>query len=487
LSEPQVIRKVVVKRKIGNNREKVGITYEELNQLKQWVLTGSFTNELCSDQNKIDFSKLYLLRRAVFSEPRQLNKILLDYSLITTKKDTLFLVLIFLSSGNFQAKKCFKESFNKIIKTPNDLYKFFSLLKRYRGMGSIIHVAVKNWFNSTDIRLLERMFVLERSKYSWSAQDVVRLIKLKPTDKKEGLLLRWLAIDGIDFNDQQDYLNYLPLVHAYETMRHRKNDISIQEMMSKLQFDYKAIPSNVSRTKSLTKKILETKNITQQLHFLKKRYRDGEAISAVSKGLDELRKNQGTLSMDVIDQLSIYEEMINNRISTKILDDMLYFIELKLKEMNRENVISIVDMNTNMYNKKNSFFGITPAVIASALSSSHERVFTFSGREKLNTTDREILEAEGTLETIKHINIDKIGKEIKEHPKNIIIWTNREYLKDLEKDVKILSMIYKKSNVCLMNMRNAKLKNRDPNYYVINGFDKNTKKLIKLVEKGMGV
>ena len=487
MSEPQIVRKVVVRKKTGNNKEKVGITYEELNQLRQWVLTGSFTNELNSDQNKIDLSKLYLIRRAVFSEPQQLNKTLLDYSLIAVKRDTLFLVLIFLSFGNFQAKKYFKESFNKIVKTPNDLYKFFSLLKRYRGMGSIIHYVVKKWFDNHDIRDLERMFVLERSKYNWSGQDIIRLIKLKPSDKKEGLFLKWLAKDGIDFNDQQDYSKLLPLIYAYETMRHKKNDVSIQKITEQLDFDYKAIPSNVARTKDMTKKILSSKDISQTLHFLKKRYRDGEVVSSVSKRLDELRKNQGTLMIDVIDQLSIYEGMINNGLSTKIIDDMSYFIELKLKEMKLEDVVSIVDMNDNMYNKTNNYFGIIPAIIASVLSSSHKNVFTFSGKEKLNLSNREILEAEGTLETAVGINIDKIGKKIKTHPKNIIVWTSRNYLKYLEKDIKILSMIYKKSNVCLVNMGNAKIKDKDPNYFVINGFNKNTKKLIRLVEKGMAI
>jgi len=482
--EQRTIKKVIVKKKYGNGVEKKALTYNELLVIKKWILTGSFNNVFESDLNKIESGKIHLIKKASFTEPQQLCKAMLDYSKIAIKKDTLFITLIIMSSGNFQSKKLFKDSFNKIIKTPNDLYKFLSLTRRYRGFGSIIHNAIKKWFKSNSITALERMFVEERSKYNWSGQDIVRMIKPKPRDRKENLLFKWLAKDEIDKNDLLDYQSILPMIYHYEQMRNNNFD-NIISSIKKYDFTRKMIPAN-----AFTDEVFNYyKNEMSDEQIVLSLKDDFVNQTFISNRLDKIIEKK-SLKLDILDLVSVQDSMFKNNCSSLLINKIEQIITYKLKKYIKSNgeVLHIIDMNNHMFNIKNKFFKATNAVVASIFSSNTDEVYSFSGDRIIRDTKRSILEAEGPqipFGKITKLNIDGIKENSSFMPKIIFIWTNKDYLKELEREISILKIIYSKTKICLINLENSRLNNKNPKYYVLNGFNQNTKKLMKLMYKGI--
>jgi len=478
--EQRVVKKVIVKKKMGKKRQDYSISYDDLFVIKRWILTGSFNNSFSVNENKIDFSKINLIRKASFSEPYELKKALLGYSKIAFKKDTLFITLILLSSGNFQAKKLFKDSFNEIVKTPNDLYKFMSLIRKYRGLGSIIHTAIKNWFKTKSVIELERMFVEEQAKYNWSGQDIVRMIKPKPRDRKESLLLKWLVKNEISDDDLLEYKNDLSKIYFHETL---KADTSVPAIdLIKNEITLKMVPSNVYLNYANE---LREETDEELILSLKKEIKE-EAVSLLD---DTLRRNN--LKLDILDLLIIQKEVYENNYNKKIIDQLDSIISYKIKKNidSNKDTLHIIDMDSNMFSDINKSYNETYAVISSIFTSSTKEVYSFSGRKIVRDSRRSIIEAEGFQEElgkITKLNIDRV-KEASDFfmPKNIFVWSNKTYLKDLEKSLSVLNILYSKTKVCFMNLSNSKLNNKNPKYYVINGFNKNTKKIIKLIEKGL--
>jgi len=475
------LKRVIVRRKAIKKRDKIELTSIELKEIKKWILTGSFTNVFYSDTNIIDMDKIYLLKRASFSNPKELTKIMLDNNQIVVKKDTLFLTLIFLSMGSFQAKHEFRLSFSKIIKTPNDLYRFLSLVKRYRGMGSIIHLVIKKWFILHDVNYLEKMFVGEPSKYGWSGQDIIRLIKPKPRDKKESLLFKWLSKGEIGFNEKIEYKEKLPLIYYYEQLRTNTNTTPINSIIENFGLESNMIPGNIYRDKDTLNLLLKAKTDEELLIYSYNKLYNNDLIDILNERINLILKENRKLNIDIIETIKLANNMVTFSIDINTIMNLETIIENQVKsKMDTSKSVHIIDMSVSMFMVAPPASNIPPAVIASIISSASKRVYSFSGAEKFNHNIRQIIEAEGVTE-----NSNSLKPLTLNSPDTIFVWTNRSYLGDLEKDLSELKVKNITSNICLINLGEGKISNKKHRFFVINGYNKKTKKIMKLVEKGM--
>ena len=475
------LKRVIVRKKVIKKRDKVELTPTELLEIKIWILTGSFSKEFYSDVNIIDMNKIHLLKRASFSNPKELTRMMLDNNQIVMKKDTLLLTLIFLSMGSFQAKHEFRLSFSKIVKTPNDLYKFLSLMKRYRGMGSIIHLVIKKWFILLDINYLERMFVGEPSKYGWSGQDIIRLIKPKPRDKKESLLFKWLSKGEIGFNERRDYQEKLPLIYYYEQLRTNTNTAPISSIIESFGLESNMIPGNAYRDKDTINSILESKTDEELLSYSNGRlYVDG-VVDNLNDRINSILKEERKLNIDIIETIKLANNMVAASVNTSTIMNLETIIENQVKsKMDTSKSVHIIDMSADMFIAKPPASNIPPAVIASIISSSSKRVYDFNGAEKFNHSMREIIEAEGAINPsykLKPLSLDS--------PDTIFVWTNKKYLGNIEKELGMLKAKNITSNICLINLGEGKISNKNHRYFVINGYNIKTKKIMRLIERGM--
>lgn len=476
------VKKVIVRRKAIKKRDKVELTPTELAEIKRWILTGSSSNEFHSDINIVDMNKIHLLKRASFSNPKELTRTMLDNNQIVIKKETLLLTLVFLSMGSFQAKHEFRLSFSKIVKTPNDLYKFLSLMKKYRGMGSIIHLVIKKWFITHDVHSLEKMFVGEPSRHGWNGQDIIRLIKPKPRDKKESLLFKWLSKGEIVFNDIPDYKERLPLIYAYEMFRNNNWVEPIPDLIEKFAFKPAYLPGNVKRTSDVLKKILEDKTDEEIFSYIHGRLFIEQLVYHFSDRVNSILKEDKPINSDVIEMIRLVDQMINTSIDTPIIMNLESLIKRQIKNKLNLNtdITHIIDKSSEMFNRDWQYLNAPPAVIASVLTSSSRDVYTFGGAKLNKGNIREIVEAEGGVEQVSMIKSMKLND-----PKTIFVWTNRSYLGNIEKSLSNLKSNNITSKVCLINLGEGKISNKNHRYFVINGYNKNTKRLMRLIERGM--
>lgn len=475
-------KKVVIIKKTTKKREVISLTPTDLKEIKRWILTGSFDKEFYSDLNKIDLSKIHLIRKAAFTNVEELTKIVLDNSQIVTKPETLLLSLVFLSMGNFHAKKIFRTAFQKIVKSPNDLYLFLSLVRKYRGMGSIIHLVIKQWFISHDVHFLERAFVGEGAKYGWSGQDIIRIIKPKPRNKIESLIFKWLAKGEIGFNDKIDYENNLPLICLYEKLRNNSFNKPVTDLIDEFNFDPSAIPGNVIRSKDVLYKVLDSKTDDEFFRYIKSRIFLQGMEDYLSTRLVDILKEKRTLKIDVIELLSLLNTLISASVNMNTVMVLQDIIREKIKSLSgtKDDVVHLIDMSNNMFCSIDPFLLISPAVIASNASASSNNVFSFNGVRRSKDI-RAIMEAEGGLETENHIKAAKLNFV----PNAIFIWTNRKYLHDIERSVSKLKAENITTNVCLISLSESKLSNSNNRFFTIHGYNSRTKKIMRLVERGI--
>jgi hypothetical protein len=306
------------------------------------------------------------------------------------------------------------------------------------------------------------------------------MIKPKPRDRKESLLLKWLVKNEISNDDLLEYKNDLSKIYFHETLKTGTNVPTVD--LVKNGITLKMVPSNV-----YLNYVNELKKETDEELVLS--LKNGIKEEAVSLLDDTLRRN--SLKLDILDLLIVQKEVYENNYNKKIIDQLDSIISYRIKKNidSNKDTLHIIDMDSNMFSDINKPYNETYAVISSILTSSTKEVYSFSGKKIVRDSRRSIIEAEGLQEElgkITKLNIDRV-KEASDFfmPKNIFVWSNKTYLKDLEKSLSVLNILYSKTKVCFMNLSNSKLNNKNPKYYVINGFNKNTKKIIKLIEKGL--
>jgi hypothetical protein len=429
-------------------------------------------------------SKFFLIRRASFSEPKILNKTMLECMSTAVKRETVFLMLVLLSSGNFQSKKFFKESFNKVIKSPNDLYMFFHILRKHRGVGSVIHLAVKKWLVSHSVIDLEVMFVKERAKYNWAGRDILRMVKPKPRNKEENLLFRWITKGEIEKFHQLDYKNSLPIIYAYEALKREVSSVESFDYISQNNFCSDMIPSNVNRTELITNYIYRLKSLEEFLVYSKSRLNSAAIIRELERKLEDAEVDARTNLLELVSISKKVEENTNSHLSVTRLDEMIKH-KFKKERSVKSDVVHFIDTGKEMLSEINKQYGLTPAVISSIMSSSSKERYSFSGEPIDSSNIRSVLEAEGYRHDYIDMNTNKILKIVQSNPKTIFIWTNRKDLREVEKTCIVLGLVCKESTICLINMRSAKVNCKDSRYFIIDGFNKNTRKLMRVVERGV--
>jgi len=490
MSDQKVKKIVVVHKRTNKSRERIGVTYEELKTIRKWILTGSFSNSISSDVNVVEDNDMYLLKKAASQEPEKLNKLMLECSLVATKKDALIIALIMLSSGTFHSKKCFKESFNKIIKSPNDLYRFLHLCKKHRGFGSVIHNAIKKWIINKDVKTLETMFVEEKSKFNWSMKDVLRLIKPKPRNKNENLLFKWIINGTVSDNERIDYANKLPLVSFYEEMKRYNPDNSVEKYdtidnyPSVKRLTSRMIPGNCL-SDFVFSSALENKNKEDLFRYLATHRSNEEVVTANLYAFIKAREDNVNYNIDVVEMLAIKNSLyLRTTQDIELIQEIEKVIDSKIIDnlASDGKSISIIDMSHRMFEKSNYILDLTAAEIAHMASIKSGKVFNFSGHEIRRTIPRNVINAEGAQEDRAKININKIKENIN-NPKMIYVWTNRKGIALTEKDVEHIKKCFPSSKVCLINMNKSDVHKKNGNYYVINGFTKITKKILKLIER----
>ena len=443
------------------------ITYNEFSTIKRWLLTGSFNNKFYDDES-IDTSKLFLVRKAVMTEADALANTILSYKPIAIKKESLFIAFILLSSGNYQAKKVFKRIFNKFIISADDLFLFFSLIKKYRGFGSLIHATVKQWFKNKPVSELERMFTETNAKYNWQIKDILNLVRIQPRDKKETLLLNYFK--GNKENNIQSYDKILPLVYIIETLKSNNAVVLENDYYIKYNFTRELFPSNYIITKDEYSYLLKNLSNDNLILKLKKKYNISEYVDEFYNRFEDKKYNT---NLSITELVSITNYLTEKGASTKLISKMLEVIYYKFKFIKtKKNILNITDMSEEMF--ATTLKHITPAVIASINSSYSDKIFTFSGKERVFIDKLSVLESEGRSEEISEVNYKLLSyKDLTK----IIVWTNKQDLTRLEKSLIKMKEIHPKLNIYLFNLNKSKIKPNDY-FYTINGYNYKILKLI---------
>lgn len=403
----------------------------------------------------------------------------------SVNKNTFIYVLVLLSNSTFEAKRIFKNLFNKIILTPKDLYKFMELCKKERGFGQIIRTTVKFWFKSHDSYHIERMFIEYRSGYGWTGRDIMRMIRPIPTTNQEKLLYAWLAKSSVVNPEEFKELRF---VYAFEKMRLNKaKEKEIVEFIKKLKFNNAMIPGNIKRTENIVNAWLENFETSEKIPFVNiVKY---SSMNISFKKLFCLLPEVNT-RISLLTLMTAYLKLKSTASSSNEIKSLDDFENLLLKEINKNynNNINILDTSDNMFqNYKIDNILVPPAVISSILIGKSKNIIDFYGNllsEK--RTSRSILEAEEISCSISSkFNYNKIFEAINSIESNLIVLWGNSFL-DLDKFIKEFNLWkQEKQRVIKMVFINfGKPRNISSDCKEIVTINDKTEKLLKLIKSG---
>lgn len=479
-------------KKRSDQKVVVQFSHQDLQSIRRWLITGSFKNSFFLN-DLFDRSKIGLLKKVINHNPEKIVDLMEEALPIKLNDSTFIYTLVLLSNSNFRAKKIFKDNFNKCVVSPKELYHFMELCKKERGFGKAIHDTIKKWFRSHDIHDLERMFVEHRSGFNWKSQDVMRMIKPKPCDKKEQLLFRWLAKDSIQDSELHDYERDFPLIYNYELMRH--NIISQQNMgyvrtcIRDYGFKNNMIPANVQRSPEIydefynveSKGSLPITDLPKHVHKLGYK---------VIKDIDSAMKDKIS-KLTILSLLTLYTQLkgvANSANEVSMIDTIETELLVKIKSRSRLDSIHVIDTNVNMLSEVIRNINVTPAVATSVLVGSSKNIVDFDGNSLGRREPRAILEAEGFIRTYNKPNYNKIFTSIKDMKSDtVFVWTNdKSFNREMfysrfrrwkQENGKVMRLV-------VINLTDKK-SSSDFDFKEVYGLNKKTEKLIEYLKDGI--
>lgn len=430
---------------------KVDYSIEDIKAIKKWILTGSFNNCFYSDKNKIDKSKLCLLEKIISIIPEKIEEIVIENKDLIVNKTTVFITLAYLSNGNFSAKKRFKILFDKVIITPLDLYEFINITKKIRGFGQCVQTAIQEWFKHHDVHSLERMVVEYPNGSNWSMRDVLRIFRPKPRDKKENALFKWISTGFLDIEYEKDF----PLISAYNTFKTNQTK-NLSHLIKEYKFNNRMIPANYER-RSIDWELLYS-NMTKR-----------EALLELPRFLERI------ISFDnnIID---IIEKKIEN------VQDISYFEIVSVNSylpIINSNIVktNFYDIIKNKLNESSSYFNKFYNVVDRSFNTDKNPFFVN------NVTwikDQQVIDS-----LDKKQNYRKFVLESRD--KTILFWLLKSI--DIMPLIRLLDETGDSKKVILLHYENPKNEPvynlNNSNIYHVYGLNKNTEKIIKLIEKGI--
>jgi 60 kDa SS-A/Ro ribonucleoprotein len=211
--------------------------------LRRWMLIGSMNSAFYQSSNKMTELNIDILEKCVKIDANKVSEEILYATEKGINNHTPILALVYLSKGNFYAKKKFREIFSKVIRTASHLYEFFSYCKELRGMGQTIHKTVNSWLDTRDAKELEYQFLKYQQREGWSARDVLRLIKPKTKNTIKNSVYGW-AVGKIKETSSE-----LVRLNAYEHLKEGNvPEHDVIKYINELNLTHEMIPANIKRT-----------------------------------------------------------------------------------------------------------------------------------------------------------------------------------------------------------------------------------------------
>ena len=273
----------------------------DLTAIRRWLLTGSMTNAYYQTAKTMTNDNINLLMKLVNSNPSKVAEEIVYASKHGTRnsQSTCLLALVYLSTGNAEAKIQFRKIFNEVVRTASFLYEFLSYAKNIRGMGSVIHKAIKNWIESKNENSLEYQFLKYQQREGWGARDVLRLIKPVPRNNYEDNLYAWVAGKAKEYNG-------LSLIPVYERLK--KGDISEKEVINLIidnNLTHEMIPANIERTKGVWSALFQRMPVEASIRNLGNLTAKGVFTNLANLDLLESRLSEEALKKNYIHPLAI--------------------------------------------------------------------------------------------------------------------------------------------------------------------------------------
>lgn len=435
-----------------------------------WLMYNS-TDKNITNLTNPDLSFLYSNSKILSAFPKETEEIILKASKKTFIYKNIIVSLVFLSNGNFNAKKSFEKLFFLLIKNLDHFYTFFYYTDKIRGFGQLIRKVSIHWLKTYSAKSLDKENFFHFSKYGWTLKKVLKKIHPNPESKEKQELFYFINNSS---KNNQNFL-YTDLLHSFST-----NSISEESAIKSIQkysIKNKDLPGNFIRTKKIRKELLKNESaknfflrLSKEINFLK----ESELI--------ELMNSLEISNKDVFYMFLAFNYLLKSK---NLLTNLLLELEDKLRNYicNKyfNDNVHVVDNDEKLFDKK--IMGVETAKIASFFSKTGEIAYSMNGKILNSESDFfSIIEAEEFTDDKYYFDQYRLVSNIlfqKSYTNDIILWAKNGVR--VNSFVKNFYKFENNNSLIIINLGNSKLKikNKRDNVFVFQNFDRKTKLFIE--------
>lgn len=167
--------------------------YEDYTQM---ILTNTIGNTFYANQDKLLDCSIELHKAMLKKDPEFMMKAAIYGRTRNMMRLQPIMAVAFLSTIN--DKSYFRRAFNEVIKTPNDLIDFMTIvgnIRNGRGLGRAVKGAINNYLNNLDEYRIVKYG--SKKKSNWSLRDIIRACHPVPKDKHQGTLFDYIVNNSL--------------------------------------------------------------------------------------------------------------------------------------------------------------------------------------------------------------------------------------------------------------------------------------------------
>jgi 60 kDa SS-A/Ro ribonucleoprotein len=153
-----------------------------------------------------------------------------------------------------EAKKAFREIFPKVIRIAPHFYTWLHFTRLSRGMGRLMLDCARDWFKTRDASALAYQFFKYTQRETYTARDVLRLVRPKPEDADKTLLYK-LLVKGSDAVPMEEIPDSLSMVRFLRMLREEK--MPAAEAIVKGRLSHEMVSSLIGQNKEAWKAVFE--------------------------------------------------------------------------------------------------------------------------------------------------------------------------------------------------------------------------------------
>lgn len=163
--------------------------------VRRCLILGTATDQFYSGKVELTGQFVDVLRQAIAEDPKRVaDEILYASDGHAINNHAPIFALVLLSMGDKpEAKKAFRDIFQKVVRTGSHFHEWVSYTKQLRGIGRVVREAAIAWLTRDDVNWLAYQMLKYQQRMGFSFKDELRMFKPVTKNAELSSLFGWVT------------------------------------------------------------------------------------------------------------------------------------------------------------------------------------------------------------------------------------------------------------------------------------------------------